>query len=715
MVNPHSSANGSTVADTGSALTASTATARNSENQSDNLFGKDNAPHLNLPSPPTASNPPHAFAPTADGHDRPTDIPLRVNNARKSSASSYKRAINTLKSEHRNRFKLIDTTFDKMPLAKTLLTVQILTKLGNRVLKHAKQDSAIQESARTAGKLVFSPFVVQAYAPQKSQIKPVLEDAADYEKIPELVDLLGAKQAGNLLLAGTYFYNTAITWKSLKMKLAAMDKREGPNISSSTPPSAPEAEEISTIRKLIKRLYAHLKSQFPILLTVFDKTSAEGESHMTSDTVNSHFLLFSIFNIAKHDIIKERNTSGRIDLVKLQDLVRQVRSELASNKKDMTSARARHLRNPGLNSVVHVFTSSYIQMERHWLREGRVNARRYILNKLICVVMLVKFKLPGCSAKFRERVPTDIASHESPNSQAGEIDTLHNWFEDVPKTELADRMKLQGFEDTLVGGDQGFPIPMLSFTELFDTQCRIPRRTSNKNKEIILQYRRAHPEFKVTFRFRKFVVAGPSAHDVFATTSFRDAATVPFSYTVNFLSIAQTYLSQLLGCQNTDELFALHTNAALVIVSFARTMLLVTKDYLGEHIAGGEDEPETKDKKHMQMFSVTTSKKVNPVEEGNVSAMFGLKSELPPAPLSERPENCDIVGQFPKFFDSISQKAIATKILLSRRDYDHGTGDVADASEEENVEDSVDVNEDEPVTKKVRLTFDSDSDSDLSA
>ena len=79
-----------------------------------------------------------------------------------------------IKAEIRVKFKLSDVTFEQLPLAKTLAAVQILTKLASRTVKFVKQDAEFNEVNGVTGKLVFSPFVIQANAPQKTQISPQL-------------------------------------------------------------------------------------------------------------------------------------------------------------------------------------------------------------------------------------------------------------------------------------------------------------------------------------------------------------------------------------------------------------------------------------------------------------------------------------------------------------------------------------------------------------
>ena len=121
-----------------------------------------------------------------------------------------------IKADIRVKFKLSEVTFEQLPLVKTLAAVQILTKLANRTVKFAKQDFVFNELTGVTGKLIFSPFVARANAPQKTQISPQLAYAQAYEAVPELVHLSCVKQGGNVLLAICHFYNAAVTRTVLK-------------------------------------------------------------------------------------------------------------------------------------------------------------------------------------------------------------------------------------------------------------------------------------------------------------------------------------------------------------------------------------------------------------------------------------------------------------------------------------------------------------------
>ena len=70
---------------------------------------------------------------------------------------------------------------------------------------------------------------------------------------------------------------------------------------------------------------------------------------------------------------------------------------------------------------------------------------------------------------------------------------------------------------------------------------------------------------------------------------------------------------------------SVHENAIFTIISFAQSLLAVTKDYLevtpegSELDIGSSEAASAKDKAHLQMFFVTTNmKNIRPAAAGNV-------------------------------------------------------------------------------------------------
>ena len=241
------------------------------------------------------------------------------------------------------------------------------------------------------------------------------------------------------------------------------------------------------------------------------------------------------------------------------------------------------------------------------------------------------------------------------------------------------------------------------------------------NKAIFMEFQSEHPEFTVCFKFKKFVVPGPATNEAMRTNDFEKVPTVDFISKVDLLHVAREYLMYSLGCTTAAQLMAVHENAMYTIISFARSLLAVTKDYLDVKPEGSEldigyaEAAFAKDKAHLQMFFVTTNKKdIRPVAAGNVAGLFGVKKELPPAPEAESISNTAFVGKLHEYFDSQAQKDIAAKMLIWKRDYDNGL--MNSTGKENDIVNETLVNEtaEEPSAKRLRFTFGEESSSDSS-
>lgn len=654
----------------------------------------------------------------------------------KASIVSRTAMVAHVSAEIRVRFKLTDATFEQLPLAKTLAAVRILTKLANRAVKFAKQDTVVSDETQVSGKLLFSPFVVQANAPQKTQISPQLDHRQAYETVPELVNLSGVKQGGNLLLVLCHFYNAAVTRASMKekisMTLSAFPAENGTSLDTS---DTDLGREKSRLRKLTKRLYLYVDSQFPKLNKLLDLSTTSREDARVADLVNKDLFLYVISLIVKHDFIMEKEPSARIDLTLINEVILQTKREIEGTNKEGNAATARrpHLRNASLSAVISSFITSYVKMERNFFRECRVRARLILLDQICCLAVLVKYKIPGCSVEYGRHknatsgsVPATVSEDGTPSSPDmpdthSESDTEDQeksaWFESLPKTKTPDRVKLAGFDDCILGADQGFPVPLPVFGGHPQKRCELPKTLRDENMQTFKKYQNEHPEFKLYFTFKKFVVSAPHTNDVMRTNDFETVPAVSYKVEVDVLIVARDYLVQLLGCTSWPQLLALHENAMTTVISFARSILALTRDYVDGPTDDCQD-PETtdyKDKAHMQMFFVTTnSKLVRPVNVGNVAGMFGVKKELPPAPLFDSLSNSAFVGTLHEYFDSKSQKVIAGKICMGRKEYDNGVTDLAGA--ECVAVDAIESGStaEEPSTKRIRFTFDDDSDADFS-
>ena len=187
---------------------------------------------------------------------------------------------------------------------------------------------------------------------------------------------------------------------------------------------------------------------------------------------------------------------------------------------------------------------------------------------------------------------------------------------------------------------------------------------------------------------------------------------------MDLLSVACDYLVDILGCTSWPQLLSVHENVLYTVISFARSLLAITRDYLEGPIAN-IDRPDTAEMKNgnkcMQMFFVAeNSKLVRPVEIGNVAGVCGIKKELPKAPDSESASNTAFIGTLHEYFDTKAQKAIVCKICIGKKGYENGlmdsTGtDCAVVDEIESAEP-----DEEPVTKRLRLSFEYDSDAENS-
>lgn len=99
------------------------------------------------------------------------------------------------------------------------------------------------------------------------------------------------------------------------------------------------------------------------------------------------------------------------------------------------------------------------------------------------------------------------------------------------------------------------------------------------------------------------------------------------------------------------------------------------------------------------------------VQIGNIAGLVGFKRELPTHPESVSMSNTAFVGKIHDKFNTNSQKEIAPKIHIGRKEYHNevmkppnNKDDVADFEKCE-------VTIEEPLTKRLCITFDVDSDS----
>ena len=557
----------------------------------------------------------------------------RKSRTRKTSLLNRKALIAEVKTDIRLRFKLTDATFELLPLAKTLAAVQILTKLANRTVKQAKQDESYNEQAGKEGKNLFSPLVVQAYAPKKTHLPLQIYNAEAYETVPELVHLTGSKQAGNVLLAICHFYNAAVTRAGLKLELAKLNPASSTRCAASLGSTNSKQDEIKKLRKRIKRLNAYVDNQFPDLITIFDLSLSQRDDPGTADLVNKDFFIYIVSKIGRHDTIKENGQSGRIDLNLLFDVVAQAKQDISSktNNKEVT-ARASYLRNPSLNAVVTSFILAYMKMERNFFRERRVRARVILLQRICCLSLLVKFKVPGYSVEFGKKkpiaspggsedgngneasrfpptssnrvtahaigagtgVPDQNESTRAPETSSGSATRQASnsaeveWFRSLPKTRTAPRVKLTEFDDCIIGADQGFPIPLEKYCNTEEESHNAENEIKDANKTIFMQFQNEHPEFTVCFKFKKFVVPGPATNEAMRANDFENVPTVDFISKVDLLHVAREYLMHSLGCTTAAQSMSVHENAMYTIISFARSLLAVTKDYLDVKPEGSE-------------------------------------------------------------------------------------------------------------------------------
>lgn len=663
-----------------------------------------------------------------------TPKPCRRNFQQKPSNLTRIALAAQIKADIRLRFKLTDATFEQLPLSKTLAAVQILTKLATRTLKFGKQTAKQNELSDAQGKFVFSPFAVQAFAPQKTQLPHQVAHAASYEPVPELVNLSGLKQGGNILLAICHFYNVAVTRARMKKKIATISSGLSADLGGNDfDGTSPQHVELFRQRKLLKRLHVYLDVQFPKLITLFDLTSKLRNETMIAEMVANDFFLYILSCIIKHDVIKEDDATGRIDLSCINDLVMQAKREISgAGTSGARSSRPAHLRNASLNAIVSCFIIAYVKMERNFFRECRVRARLILLRRVCCLALLVKFKLPGYSVEFTDettvtRTPTHDSGNHSPQSPAdgtnaedmdAEVEDHPAWFEEIPKTKSTDRVKLTGFNDCILGAEQGFPQPLPSYTEAHEKSFELPKSLRDSNRNVFKKYQAEHPEFTVTFKFVKFVVSAPNSNDVLRWNEFATAPTVRYTSEVDLLVVARDYLVQLLGCTSWPQLLAIHEKVMYSVITFARTLLAITRDYIKgpSHDGVDSEAPQMNDKAHMQMFfNTTNAKDVRSVRIGNVAGVLGLKRELPEEPEIANPCNAAFIGTLHNFFDTKALKCIAAKICIGRKEYDNGVMDGTDTDDGGIDKVAPEPRVEEPSRKRIRITFDDDSEADDSA